>query len=269
MKQELTLDESAELRRSYYAEARSWSSDKVDDMQRSRRTAWIVAGAAISVAVIEAIAMIAMLPLKTVVPYTILVDRNTGFAQVLEGSDVPAVKPQSALVQSLLAQYVLARETYDIGSIQSQYRKVALWSEGETRRQYVGMMASGNPLSPVARYGRNTIVETHVESVTPTAKDTALVRFYTERRNQGQAASERAYWISLIRYRFDGEPLAIEDRFDNPLGFQVVHYRRDQEAPPPPALPAAAPERNPVTADGTSLSTGGVSFEIPAAQDQP
>lgn len=269
MNEELTLDESAELRRSYYAEARSWSSDKVDEIQRSRRTAWIVAGAAISIAVIEAIALIAMLPLKTVVPYTILVDRNTGFAQVLEGNDVPSIPRQSALIQSLLAQYVVARESYDIASIQSQYRKVALWSEGETRRQYVGTMASGNPESPVARYGRNTVIETHVESVTPTAKDTVLVRFYTERRNQGQAASERAYWVSLIRYRFDGEPMAIEDRLDNPLGFQVVHYRRDQEAPPPPALPAADPDRDPLVTGGTSLSAQDASVENPEAQEQP
>ena len=78
-----------------------------------------------------------MLPFKTVVPYTILVDRNTGFAQVLEGEAVPSVKPQSALTQSLLAQYVVARETFDIARIQTQYRKVALWSAGGEARRHI------------------------------------------------------------------------------------------------------------------------------------
>lgn len=261
MTEDNTIEEAAEARKSYYAEARSWSSDKVEELLRSRRTAWIITGAVICIAVVEAIALIAMLPLKTVVPYTVLVDRNTGFAQVLEGEAVPSIKPQSALTQSLLAQYVVARETFDINSIQTQYRKVALWSGGEARRQYLAMMPAGNPDSPVNRYGRATTIETHIESVTPTAPDTALLRFYTERRSQGQPAGERAYWVSLIRYRFSGEPMAIEDRLVNPLGFQVVHYRRDQEAPPPQELASAAPY-----ADGR-FAIPGASAPVTAQED--
>jgi len=240
MTDEINSDAGAEARKSYYAEARSWSSDKGEELLRSRRTAWIIAGAVTCVAILEALALIAMLPLKTVVPYTVLVDRNTGFAQVLEGETIPSIKPQSALTQSLLAQYVVARETFDINSIQSQYRKVALWSGGNARREYLALMPAENPNSPVNRYGRATTVETHIESVTPTAPDTALLRFFTERRRQGQPTGERDYWVSLVRYRFSGEPMAIEDRLVNPLGFQVVHYRRDQEAPPVPELARVA-----------------------------
>ena len=39
----------------------------------------------------------------------------------------------------------------------------------------------------------------------------------------------------MIRYRFSGEPMRVEDRFVNPLGFQVTRYRRDPEALPPPS----------------------------------
>lgn len=229
---EITQDVAAAARKGYYAEARSWSIDKVEELLRSRRTAWIITGAVICIAVAEALALIALLPLKTVVPYTIMVDRNTGFAQVLEGNAMPTVKPQSALTQSLLAQYVVARETYDINSIQGQYRKVALWSAENAKRAYLALMPAGNPESPVNRYGKSTVVEAHIESVTPMSQDTALVRFYTDKRAQGQPAGSRSYWVSLIRFRFAGEPMSIEDRLVNPLGFQVFQYRRDQEAPP-------------------------------------
>ncbi len=232
MMDDITQDVAAESRKGYYVNARSWSTDKVDELLRSRRTAWLITSAVICIAVAEAMALIAMLPLKTVIPYTIMVDKNTGFAQVLEGEAIPSVKPQSALTQSLLAQYVVARETYDISSIQGQYRKVALWSAENAKRAYLALMPAGNPASPVSRYGNATVVETHIESITPTAKDTALVRFYTQRRDQGQPAAQRAYWVSHLRFRFAGEPMAIEDRLINPLGFQVVHYRRDQEAAP-------------------------------------
>lgn len=242
MMDKITTGTAAEIRKGYYAEARSWSTDKVEELLRSRRTAWLIAGAMICVAIVEALAIIAMLPLKTVVPYTILVDRNTGFAQVLEGGAIPSIKPQSALHQSLLAQYVVARETFDMNSIQTQYRKVALWSAGDARREYLAVMPAANPDSPVNRYGRATTIETHIESVTLTARDSALIRFYTERRDRGQPVGERSYWVSLVRFRFVGEPMAIEDRLINPLGFQVTHYRRDQEAPPVPEQVRTPPD---------------------------
>lgn len=231
--------DAAEVRKGYYAEAKTWANDRLDQVARTLRlTRWLAAGAGV-VAVAEALVLIALLPLKTVVPYTILVDRNTGYAQALDERAMPNVKPESALTQSLLAQYVVARETFDINGLQNQYRKVALWSGDQAKRDYLAQMPAGNPDSPLSRYPRTAIVETVVESVTPTAENAALVRFYTERRDRGGLAGSRSYWVSLVRFRFSGTPMALEDRLINPLGFQVVHYRRDQEAPPPASLPTA------------------------------
>jgi type IV secretion system protein VirB8 len=40
--------------------------------------------------------------------------------------------------------------------------------------------------------------------------------------------------VAVMNYRFVGEPMRMEDRLINPLGFQITRYRRDPEAPPPP-----------------------------------
>ena len=45
-----------------------------------------------------------------------------------------------------------------------------------------------------------------------------------------QASAQRGWWAAQIRYRYSGEPMSLEDRLANPLGFQVIEYRRDQEA---------------------------------------
>ncbi len=66
-------------RAAYYAEAASWSGDIHGALRASRRVAWWVAGAACLVAVVEGLALAALAPLKTVVPYTISVDRQTGY----------------------------------------------------------------------------------------------------------------------------------------------------------------------------------------------
>lgn len=237
-----------EARKSYYAEAQSWANDRDAITSKSLRVTRIIAISAAAVAVLEAFVLIAMLPLKTVVPYTILVDRHTGYAQQLDTNAMPDIKPESALTQSLLAQYVVARETFDINNLQAQYRKVALWSDEVAKRDYLAVMPASSPDSPINRYPRTTLIQTGIESVTPTGPSTAMVRFYTERRDRGQTVGPRSYWVSLVRFRFSKQPLALEDRLVNPLGFQVIHYRRDQEAPPPPQ---AAPE--PVTVT-TSLA---------------
>ena len=90
-----------------------------------------------------------------------------------------------------------------------------------------------NPQSPLALYPRTTVIETRVKSVSPIGRNAALVRFETQRRDAGGQAQPPHAWVAVIRYRYSGEPMSVEDRFVNPLGFQVLRYRRDAEALPP------------------------------------
>lgn len=228
--------DSAAEREAYYEAARSWAHDRDAALVNSRRTAWIVASVATGVAALEALALVALLPLKTVVPYTVMVDKATGYSTVLDGTHPQVLKPQSALTQSMLAQYVIARETFDISTIAEQYRKVGLWSEGEARSEYLALMPISNAQSPMNLYPRSAIISVTVDSVALVGPDTAQVRFVTDRRDSPTAASVRTAYVAQIRYRFAGEPMVMDDRLTNPLGFEVAHYRRDQEA-----LPAAGP----------------------------
>jgi len=236
--------QTREALNAYYVEADSWAHDRVDALQVSRRTAWRIAAGASLIAVLEAIALIVLMPLKTVEPYTLLVDRQTGFVQALRPIDAERIAPDRALTQSFLVQYVIARESFDIDSLQDNYHKVALWSSGQARANYVASAQISNPDSPLARYPRSTIVETRVKSVSPVGGNVAMVRFETRRRDAGGQAGPPSAWVAVIRYRYSGEPMSVEDRFINPLGFEVVRYQRNAEAlpPPEPAPAATAPQ---------------------------
>ncbi|WP_423605591.1 virB8 family protein [Sphingomonas sp. MS122] len=231
----------------YYREAGSWAQDREASLARSRRTAWIVAGVASVVALALALALLALTPLKTVEPYTLLVDRQTGFVQELKPLDANRIAPDTALTQSFLVQYVIARESFDINALQTNYRKVVLWSEGPARSRYIASVQASNPDSPLASLPRSSMLETRVKSVSPIGPDTAMVRFNTQRRDASGQVSPAQAWVAVIRYRYSGEPMKVEDRFVNPLGFQVASYARNAEALPPPepaatvATTAAAP----------------------------
>jgi type IV secretion system protein VirB8 len=64
------------------------------------------------------------------------------------------------------------------------------------------------------------------------------VRFETTRTTERENIVE--HWVANVRFRYTTEPMKNAWRFDNPLGFQAIEYRKDQEtvspgeiAPPP------------------------------------
>ncbi|MBU0832074.1 MAG: hypothetical protein KKH33_06790 [Alphaproteobacteria bacterium] len=237
----MTEDAKAE-RETYYREAASWSQDRQDALRSSRRVAWIVASVACVIAAVEGFALMLLVPLKTVEPYTLLVDRQTGYVEALKPLEARKVTGDTALTQSFLVQYVIARESFDMSALQERYRKVALWSADTARTSYISGVQATNPDSPLNRYPRSTQIETRVKSVSPMGQNTALVRFETLRIDRNGQPQGAMPWVAVMRFRYSGAPMRVEDRYLNPLGFQVVHYRKDPEAlpPPPSTTPASA-----------------------------
>jgi type IV secretion system protein VirB8 len=223
----------------YYQEAATWSADIHGALRASRRVAWIIAGAAVLVAALEAVALAVMTPLHTVVPYTILVDRQTGYVETVTGLKPGALTQDQAVTQSFLVRYVIARETFDATDLREKYHEVLLWSAGEARDQYERLMEKTTPTSPLNLYSPTTLVAVTVKSVSMLSPTTALVRFDTTRTDVGAAAGSTQSWAAVLAFRYSGAPMAMGDRFVNPLGFQVTRYRRDAETPAPvAALPS-------------------------------
>ena len=192
----------------------------------------LIAGIAVAVALLEAVALAVLPPLKTVQPLTILVDRQTGFVETVDPLHPRTVTADAALTNAFLAQYVEARERFDRATIRADYRRVGLWSGDRARATYLAQIAATNPDSPFQRYPSGTVVRAAIKSVSRIGPGTALVRFDTQLEDRsGRTSSPRA-WIAVVRFRFVDAPMAVADRFINPLGFQVTGYQRDPEVLP-------------------------------------
>jgi type IV secretion system protein VirB8 len=216
----------------YYANAGSWADERTQSIYASRKVAWIVAMVATTVALLLAIAIVFMLPLRTVEPHTILVDKQTGFVQALDPAQPQRIAPNKALTQSFLVQYVEAREAFDIATVQGQFKKVALWTSGNAKSRYVNSMQATNPESPLVLYPRNSVIDVTVRSVSQLSDNSALVRFQSIRRDQGGTEQPEENWVAVIKYRYSNVPMTVEDRYVNPLGFEVTDYRKDAETLP-------------------------------------
>jgi len=248
---------SKDARQRYYDEAASWSGDVNGALRASRRIAWIIAAAALLVAVLEALALAALAPLKTIVPFAITVDRQTGYVQVESALKPGALSQNQAVTQSYLARYVTARESFDATDLREEYRQIMLWSAGDARDQYAASMRKTTPDSPLNIYTPTTQVRVTLESISLLTPTTALVRFYTTRQDGGSAAGAPRYWAAAIAFRYTTAPMSMADRFINPLGFQVTRYRRDSEsvALPEPALPESPPSPPPVSGVAPPVGT--------------
>ena len=99
-------------------------------------------------------------------------------------------------------------------------------------------MARSNPTGPLAVNTPTTIVQVTIKSISLLTPTTALVRFETTRRDTGGGVGEVRAYAAVLAFRYSGAPMRMEDRFTNPLGFQVVSYRRDVETAPGVAIRA-------------------------------
>lgn len=225
----------------YYREAESWAHDRERETSRSRRIAWTIAGIASAIAFVEALALYMLIPLKREIPYTLLVDRQTGYVQKINPLEAETIAPDTALTRSFIVQYVVARESFDKATLRDNYRKVGLWSAEEARERYLTLMRPNNPQGPLATLGRNSRVDVIVRSISSLSPNTALVRFTTNTQSDTGAGQQTAqHWASVINYRYTDADMSANDRLLNPLGFQVTRYRRDAET-----LPEQTPNERP------------------------
>lgn len=216
----------------------SWKEDRLDAMLAANRLAWLVAGSAALVALLEAVALLLVFPLKTTVPYTITVDRQTGFVETVRTLAPGPVAQDAALTQSFLAQYIAAREGFEAATLTEDYRRVMLFSDGDARAQYANVMERSNSQSPLVRYGADTIVRTAIKNISLLSPTSAIVRFDATTGN-GEAPNVAHPYSAVLSFRYVSAPMSMGDRFVNPLGFQIVRYRRDDDLAPGPVQGSA------------------------------
>ena len=220
-------------------EALDFAEETVREAQTSRRYAWIVTAVLIVICGAQAAAIAIMLPLKEVVPYTILVDKQTGYMEAARGLEPGALKDDHAVVESFLAQYVLQRETFDPADFAGRFKRVALWSAGQARSDYVASYRAGGPDSVLTGMRPGAVITATIKNIELLSATTARVRYDLIRRDPG-ADPLTSDWQALVTFRFTGAPMRMADRLINPLGFQVTAFRRDGEWRAPAAKAASA-----------------------------
>lgn len=222
----------------YYRDGATWEAAIARRNAFSRAIAWTIALIMTVIALGSIAALVMTLPLKSYEPYMIVVDRSTGFVEVKRPMAQDPLNPDEAITMFNVVRYVRARETYDPRALKDNFDLAQLLSTGDAQRELTEIFSPGNPNNLVKLYGSNTVVAVTIKSVTFPNTRTALVRFSTEEKRSTGLTTR--HWQSLVRFRYTSAPARNEFRFENPLGFQVLEYRRDQETVTTPAQTTGA-----------------------------
>lgn len=219
---------SPELKR-YFDEARRWDQDRLAAALRSRRLAWIVAGAAAVLAVTATGAIALLTPLKTVEPFVVRVDEATGAVDVMQGLSTESgpVTYEEAISKYFLAQYVRNREGYLDPAAEDAFRLVSILSAPAEQRRWADAYRGSNPDSPQNLYGEAGEAIIAIRAIGFIGDGVANVRFRRTIRQAQQTIESD--WIATIAFTYTRAPMAELDRLRNPLGFQVTSYRADPE----------------------------------------
>jgi type IV secretion system protein VirB8 len=216
----------------YFQDGDRWETEIVKRAKRSRSFAWFITLVLAVISLLSVSALVLLVPLKSFEPYIVEVDKSTGYTQVISGLTRPKdITEQEAVTQANVVRYIRSREGYDPYNIEGNFGLAALLSTANAARDLQNLYSAGNPDNPAKIYGKNKSILVTIKSVSFPNASTALVRFSTDEKSETDTVTRN--FISVVRFRYTDTPMKNEWRFDNPLGFQVYDYRRDQETVAP------------------------------------
>ncbi|AQT48018.1 virB8 family protein [Bartonella choladocola] len=212
----------------YYQQGQVWEQAIYSAAVKSKRLSWFLSTILLGIVILLSCCLWLLIPLQRYEPYVITVDKTTGYLEMARALQPGPLADDVAVTQANIVRYINARETYDYNTLGLNYKLALLLSTGSAAQDYQFLYASTNAKALdkiLGRYGRIVV---SIKSVSLLNERTAQVRFSTETTTGTEITTN--HYVSTVRFRYSGTPMKNEWRFDNPLGFQVTEYRRDQES---------------------------------------
>jgi type IV secretion system protein VirB8 len=163
---------------------------------------------------------------RSIEPFVIEIEPKTGVPTVVDPITAKAYSGMDAVKRYFIWKYVTMREEFYSSTYQSNFDNLRYLSSSDVYWNYTKQFGRGNPDSPFNRLGSGTRT-VELKSIQFPDDSTAQVRIrvYTNAAN-GTFTSDK---IIYMRYQFVNLELNDQQRLVNPLGFQVITYKIDDE----------------------------------------
>ena len=229
------MSESRHDRDSYYQLAEQWDADIIRKAKVSRNRAYVFAALCLAIAGAAVGAVAALAPLKRVEPVVVTYNEQTGVVRTVNYTDdLARLTGDEAVIKNVVNQFVIARETWERGDEDYRRRVVSLLLAPKLLTEYNEEFNSFNSGAMIKKFGDKVVRHVQVLNVSFLNKNTAHVRFVTTDITGSDKTVTN--WAAVVGFAFTRKPTNEQDLFINPLGFQVMSYRRDQEVAEPAVI---------------------------------
>ncbi len=195
-----------------------------------REKLWKIAFAGMTCAAVVAIsaASAVMIWHRPPAPIVVPFDPETGMAVPNASINAVTLNERTAVVQSLVYQYVIDREAYNQIDNDIRINRVLARTKSSARRELVELWDSSNEKYLPTRYGDRTQVDVVITGIT--VLDEARVQVRMRKRLINQDGATAGNFTAIIGYHFEtGVETTLEAVWRNPLGFTVSEYQLYQD----------------------------------------
>jgi len=211
----------------------SWSKDLQSTSTVQKNLLWMlnfVFGIAIILCLIW---MQITLSQSRIEPFVIEIDKKTGIATTVDQVSVEEYSSNTAVLRSLIIQYIRAREEYVFQLFNTNYFDVVrVFSSPSIYYNYKSRYSPNNPNSPYSTLGKSGSTSVKWKSIIFPDKNTAQIRISIQVQDAAGAITNQTNKIILLSFEFDpSTQMPEEDRLINPLGFIVTMYKIEDENP--------------------------------------
>ena len=224
----------ATLRRArMLSETKNWYADRHQSVSVQRNALFIfvlllLAGLGFSVM------MIAQLTnSKTFEPFVVEVDDKSGVITQVTTQTVEQFSADEAVLRAMLVQYVRAREGYDAENFRNNYMQVVrLYSAPPVYGEFVKVVFSATNKDSPVNFGASKRREVQIKSLTfmdATKRKVQIRMALNDIMLPGRDVAARHNVVAIITFAFKNLDLSPEERYTNPLGFQIQSYLLEEE----------------------------------------
>lgn len=211
-------------------QTKSWFQDKYQSILVQRNILAIVSLASIISSLLAIYTVKSLTPLKSVEPFIIQIEEKSGITQLVDPIDRGKLGSEEALDDYFLWYYTRARETYHPADQRRNWNISRVMSAQKVFSDYLSDISPNNPASASAVLGSSgtrVLRDPTITYLDLPDKKVAQVRFHVE--ETFKTVKTRYPKIATIEYDYFAMELKREERLVNPLGFQVMSYRLDEE----------------------------------------
>lgn len=222
---------SAKTVAEYLKNMQNFESDRIEFIKRQNKIAWRVAAGACLITVFTLGAMASMMPLKTVAPFIVRVDNNTGETDVVDPLSNGQETYEEKLNKFWTQQFVMLRESYYWSTLKDSAGRLELMSTSSVFNQFQSYLNGAK--SPLTLFKSTRSVKVEIKGTTFFETDgevfaqTRLTKTVIDNAGVPVDMYPVTHWIATSTFDYQKEIKREKEEQVNPLGFQVTSYRID------------------------------------------